>query len=385
VSAPPFDSGRLDELLHEDGIDVVIATSRHNTRYLFGEYSTFFRHFDAIGVDRHLPVVGWVRDRPDDAFAVRSIVDQDADIVRPSWVPAVHTAPWTVAECASLMAEILRSRRLQRAVVALEFSFVPSTFVSELLKLETGLTLVDAGPALEELRAVKSAAELDLLRTACEGVVSAIVATMEAGCPAVTTRDLSDRLRIEEEIRGLDFEYCLVTAGASLDRLPGDHRWNEGEMLSMDSGGVADGYIGDLCRMACLGEPTAEMVDLLGEIRAVQDAARRPIKAGAIGGEIYEAALREQSVCTHPTEMRFVAHGVGLVNHEVPRLTATGPVPYPASHRDRALDEGMVISLETHLALPTVGFIKLEDTVAVTSSGYEAFGDRSRDWVAVPY
>ena len=63
-------------------------------------------------------------------------------------------------------------------------------------------------------------------------------------------------------------------------------------MLSLDSGGNYHGYIGDLCRMAILGEPDAELEDLLGEIEAIQRAAMKPIKAGAMGGEIYAAAER---------------------------------------------------------------------------------------------
>ena len=44
-------------------------------------------------------------------------------------------------------------------------------------------------------------------------------------------------------------------------------------MLSLDSGGNYHGYIGDLARMAVLGEPDAELEELLAEIEA--DAARR--------------------------------------------------------------------------------------------------------------
>jgi Xaa-Pro aminopeptidase len=40
----------------------------------------------------------------------------------------------------------------------------------------------------------------------------------------------------------------------------------------------------------------------------------------------------------------------------------------------------MVISIETTIAHPRRGFIKLEDTVAVTDQGCEAFGDRGRGW-----
>ena len=40
----------------------------------------------------------------------------------------------------------------------------------------------------------------------------------------------------------------------------------------------------------------------------------------------------------------------------------------------------IVVSIETTIAHPRRGFIKLEDTVAVTDQGWEAFGDRGRGW-----
>jgi hypothetical protein len=46
----PFDGNLLDRLLDEAGIDVLIATSKHNIQYLLGGYRFFFfDHFDAIG------------------------------------------------------------------------------------------------------------------------------------------------------------------------------------------------------------------------------------------------------------------------------------------------------------------------------------------------
>jgi Xaa-Pro aminopeptidase len=130
--------------------------------------------------------------------------------------------------------------------------------------------------------------------------------------------------------------------------------------------------------MAVLGEPTAMMNDLLDEVLSVQAAARTAIRPGTLGNVIYETALRALKACSHQNDMRFVAHGIGLIAHEAPRLTATGPIPYADKHAQRPLEAGMVISVETHVKHPEVGFVKLEDTVAVTNSRWEAFGDWGR-------
>ena len=40
----------------------------------------------------------------------------------------------------------------------------------------------------------------------------------------------------------------------------------------------------------------------------------------------------------------------------------------------------MVVSIETTLPHPRRGYVKLEDTVAVTKTGYEPYGDAGRGW-----
>ena len=40
----------------------------------------------------------------------------------------------------------------------------------------------------------------------------------------------------------------------------------------------------------------------------------------------------------------------------------------------------MIISIETTMLHPTRGYIKLEDTVAVTENGWTGFGDGGRGW-----
>jgi len=40
----------------------------------------------------------------------------------------------------------------------------------------------------------------------------------------------------------------------------------------------------------------------------------------------------------------------------------------------------MVLSIETGIKHPEAGFIKLEDTVVVTETGSEAYGDWGRHW-----
>jgi Xaa-Pro aminopeptidase len=239
---------------------------------------------------------------------------------------------------------------------------------------------VEAQLPLERLRAVKTRQELELLRKASDLVVDSMLAVIAGAQPDMSKNELVEALRREEVNRGLAFEYCLITAGTSLNRAPSDQVLREGDILSLDSGGNYKGYIGDLCRMGVFGEPDAELEDLLAEVDAIQQAARRPIQRGARGGDVFAAAEALTRGSPHGNSLEFVAHGMGLISHEAPRLTDRGPVPYSAYDADLPLQTGMVLSIETTILHPRRGFIKLEDTVAVTESGCEGFGDRGRGW-----
>jgi Xaa-Pro aminopeptidase len=380
TTSPPFDSGRLDDLLDEAGMDAVLISSKHNIQYLFGGYRFFFfDHFDAIGVSRYLPFLVYVKGRPDQSIYVGHGMEAYEKDLGKFWTPSLQTAGTTL-DSAQRVVDHLRKLAPSLKQVGVERAFLPADAAELMTRELPGVTFVEAHLPLERLRARKTREELDLLRLASELVVDSMLAVIASHGPGQTKLELVEALRREEVNRGLTFEYCLITAGTSLNRAPSDQVWQAGDILSLDSGGNYKGYIGDLCRMAIQGEPDSELEDLLGEVDEIQMAARKPIRHGANGGEIYVSAGEVLQKSSRANSIEFVAHGMGLISHEAPRLTSHGPVPYPAYDADRPLESGMVISIETTIAHPRRGFIKLEDTVAVTDDGWEAFGDRGRGW-----
>ena len=230
------------------------------------------------------------------------------------------------------------------------------------------------------MRAVKRPDELVQIRAAADGIIDSMRAVFAAAEPGMTQRALAERMHVEEARRGLTFEYCLVNTGRSFNRAPTpDATWNEGELCCLDSGGSLNGYVGDMARMAFMGDVPARARELLEQVDAVQQAARTAIAPGLPGKGIFEAA--QAAAAQFPdAKLDFVAHGMGLISHEVPRLTSTGPVAYSGDDADRALEAGMVLSVETDLRDEEIGFVKLEDAIVVTDDGYEALGDELRGW-----
>ena len=377
----PFDSARLDGLLDEAGMDAVVISSKHNIQYLFGGYRFFFfDHFDAIGVSRYLPLLVYVKGRPEQSTYIGQGMESYEKELGKFWTPAFQTAGATSLDSAQLAADHLAKLAPKLKRIGIERAFLPADAAELMLHELPGVTFVEAHFPLERLRARKTREELEFLRIASDLVVDSMLAVIASHGPGATKTELVEALRREEVNRGLTFEYCLITAGTSLNRAPSNQVWGAGDILSLDSGGNYKGYIGDLCRMAIQGEPDSELEDLLGEVDAIQRAARKPIRSGAKGGDIYASAGEVLNKSSYANSFEFVAHGMGLISHEAPRLTSHGPIPYPAYDADRPLESGMVISIETTVAHPRRGFIKLEDTVAVTDHGWEAFGDCGRGW-----
>jgi Xaa-Pro aminopeptidase len=380
-SRPPFDARRLDTLMDGAGIDVLVATSKHNIQYLLGGYRYFFYSaMDAHGLNRYLPFFIYFKGSPAASAYVGSPMERYEQDLGKFWVERTHFKNMTAAQSAASAVEQIQRHARGAARIGVEMSFLPVEAFNVLRGAFPDAEFVNATFTLELLRAVKTPFELRLIRAASEKVADAMLTVFSGLGEGVTKTAIVQALEREEIRHGLKFDYCLINMGAVFNRAPSNQAWKKGEVLALDSGGNASGYIGDLTRMAVLGEPDAELIDLLAEIEEIQQAARRPIRAGTRGGDIYAEpdSLVERSA--YRDKLEFFAHGMGLVSHEAPWLTDRCSVPYAAYHADRALEAGMVLSIETTLQHPVRGFIKLEDTVVVTETGWEAYGDHGRGW-----
>ncbi|MBV9750509.1 MAG: aminopeptidase P family protein, partial [Acetobacteraceae bacterium] len=247
VTTLPFDSALLDRLLDEAGIDVLLATSKHNTQYLLGGYRFFFFDaMDAIGQSRYLPVVAYPRGGAERTGYVGHPMEKYEQELGRFWPPHLLLKGRSSRESVALAAEHVARLGLGAGRIGVEMDFLPADALDALRSALPAATFVDALVPLERLRARKRPDELRLLREASERVIAAMLAVIEGHGPGTTKRQLVDALRREEVARGLTFDYCLITAGSSLNRAPSDQRWEVGDILSLDSGGNYEGYIGDV-------------------------------------------------------------------------------------------------------------------------------------------
>src|SRR5260370_16173774 len=89
----PFDADRLDRLMDEAGLDVLVATSKHNVQYLLGGHrALFFDYMDAMGVSRYLPVFVYVKGAADKAAYFGHRLEGYQMQVKAVWVATADTA-----------------------------------------------------------------------------------------------------------------------------------------------------------------------------------------------------------------------------------------------------------------------------------------------------
>ncbi|MBI4639135.1 MAG: aminopeptidase P family protein [Candidatus Tectomicrobia bacterium] len=373
----PFNKEKLQELMEQAQIDLLLASTRHNIRYLAGGYYYHFHaRFTQMGRSQYLPFIGIPRGHFDDAFYVGlkgeergeelEVTEKKLWLNRYHYIEGRGTIP-----AAEKAAEAITELDLNRAKIAIELPFLPADAYETLKKHLSGASFVDATPLLDELRAIKTPEELDLIHSVADRVSESIQATFATGYDGVTTLEMANRVEQEMTQRGLHFLWVFTCAGPSYLRAPSTQTWQRGRILHIDSGGSVNDYLADLCRMGSLGEPSLLARDLHSACLDVQSHVRNMLQPGVKGSEVYEAG--QEALKRHPLGKYgvFVAHGIGMVSHEQPVIN---------SQIHRSLEAGMVLSIETEFRHPDIGHVKIEDAIAVTPHGNEGLGDLGREW-----
>ncbi|MCG7203124.1 aminopeptidase P family protein [Streptomyces arenae] len=233
--------------------------------------------------------------------------------------------------------------------------------------------------ALPMLRAVKDAAELELLAAAG----AAADATFEEirKVPFAGRRE-SD---VGHDLAGLlrrfgheQVDFTIVGSGpngANPHHEVGDRVIQDGDMVVLDFGGLKDGYGSDTTRTVHVGPPTAEEREVHDIVRAAQEAGFRAVRAGAACQEVDRAA---RAVITDAGYGEFfihrTGHGIGVTTHEP---------PYMIEGEEQPLVPGMCFSVEPGIYLPGRFGVRIEDIVTVTEDGGRRFNNTTREMVVV--
>lgn len=210
-------------------------------------------------------------------------------------------------------------------------------------RLPMKASLVPVAGWIEEMRTIKSPAELALIRRSVETNSRAFeqVATrLKAG---VTEQALAAEL--EYRMRRLGAEkpaFDTIVAGGARTALPhsepGSARLEIGGLVMVDMGALQEGYSSDMTRMLYLGVPTPKVKRTYRAVLEAQMAALDAVRPGILAAHVDRQARRVLK--SYGLDRAFVhstGHGLGLEIHEAPRIGKNGK---------SRLEVGMTITIE---------------------------------------
>ena len=260
--------------------------------------------------------------------------------------------------------------------------------------------LLDLGPLLDELRVVKSADELELMRKAAAITAEGHLLAMAQAAPGGSEHELEALLHYTFRRHGAHasgWAYpSIVASGANaciLHYTENDQPLCDGDLVLIDAGAEYRGYAGDVTRTFPVNgrysEPQREVYEA---VLAAQLAAIDCVRAGRPYSEFHDVAvrvlcegLRSLGVLDEPVDeilekelykpwyMHNTGHWLGLDVHDSGR--------YRDGAESRPLEPGMVLTVEPGLyfgaedervpeRLRGIG-VRIEDDVHVTGGDPE--------------
>lgn len=252
--------------------------------------------------------------------------------------------------------------------------------VLDLEYLRAGVDVVefpDASDLVSNLRIYKDQHEVDLLRKAVQIAEKAMEATLPLIKIGMSEKEIASELLMQLLIAGTEPSIAfspIVSSGpnsANPHANPSDRRIQAGDLLVIDWGAMAGGYVSDLTRTFIVGEAEPEFIKIH---RIVQEANTASLEAcnpevPCAAVDIAARSVIEKSgygqFFTHRT-----GHGIGMEGHEH---------PYIRAGNSQLLEAGMTFTVEPGIYLPGRNGVRIEDNVVITGKGMECMSSLVRD------
>lgn len=243
---------------------------------------------------------------------------------------------------------------------------VPAEYYNGLVQSLSKATFENADDLLESQRAIKSQAEVELLREAARIADAGLLAGMEAAQEGVPEYEIELAARKAALDAGGDFiPRVRVSSGKKITTLSWPQtkarKLGRGDFVYLDFIGWFGNYGFDNSRVTVVGEPTDEQRDYLNHLVEATEWMIEVLKPRVKIGFVYTES-RGRAITPF-------GHGIGLEICENPWIL-----------RDRkvVLQLNMVLCIEPMLVSSKFGSMAIEDTVVITETGAEVLNQCPR-------
>lgn len=257
--------------------------------------------------------------------------------------------------------------------------------VSALNALTPGATFISATELLGPMRAVKSGAEIEVMRKAgelTEVAFKEVVAKLEHGMLELDIVSEVDYQLRKHGSLGPSFTTSLYTSGPNHPLLFGQRQATWKRVLTppvsilFDFGAILDGYCYDYGRTVFFGEPNEEMQTIHNLVMTSQATGIAALKNdGTTAAEADKAARDVMVAGGYGAEFRHrLGHSIGLDVHEPPFLTASDST---------ILKEGMLFTVEPSITQFETFSARVEDVVVVRPGGGEKLTNGYQELIVI--
>ena len=231
---------------------------------------------------------------------------------------------------------------------------------------EMPVALVPFASEITSLRLIKTAEEIENLRTAQQMADKAYAALLERVHPGMTEREVVAELNYLCEKAGSEgpsFDPIVGSGpnGAMCHAVPGERRLQKGDLVVVDFGCMYNGYHSDMTRTFGVEEADDISRRVYDIVLEAQLRTLDALKAGMTGGEL-DAVARDYIASQGYGDCfgHGLGHGFGLEIHEAPRA---------GKNSADVLLAGTTITVEPGIYIEGKCGVRIEDCCIVTEDG----------------
>ena len=228
--------------------------------------------------------------------------------------------------------------------------------------LDTVQCRTDAG-VLNRIRAIKTPAELGLMRTAARINEAAMRDAAGAFAEGAGWGEIEAAYNTAMAAAGGSGSYIICGAGG-----PPDGRIRRGEPMFLDALGTYRQYHGDIGRCVVLGEPDDQMRRRHRALCMGWEAVQPLLKPGTRYSELADTAVEAVRRSGLPEFVYATPHSLGLEHTDDPKPAGT----QQGMTADVVLEQGMVLNIDMPFTEIGWGSVHIEDTVHILKDGYES-------------
>ena len=347
-------------------LDAILLTTEPDIRYFTGYLTRFWES----------PCRPWFLVLPRSGDPIAVIPSIGAALMARTWITDIRTwrAPDLEDDGISLLAETLRNigPRIGTPSGLQSHLRMP---LGDFARLNAALPQPIGADAdiLRSLRLVKSEAEIEKIKTACQIATRAFDRVPEIARIsqplAPVFRDFQ-RLCLDEGADWVPYLAGAAAPGGYGDVIsPADDRPLEaGDVLILDTGLVHDGYFCDFDRNFSVGSPSPDVAAGHSRLIEATYAAFEAARPGATAAELFHVMDKIVTGGAGGSEAGRYGHGLGMNLTEWPSLIPTDHTP---------LVEGMVLTLEPGIELAPGRALVHEENIVIRENGAE--------WLSQPY